>query len=124
MTNMNIKLIEGQLINNSKRENYKRIENQKSFKDVIEDIKYKEVKFSKHASKRIETRNVNFNKEEINKIQEALAKAEQKDVKDALIVMNGKILITNVETRTVITTFMNEQMEDNVITKIDGAVFL
>jgi len=120
---MNLKILESDLIKKGRLEPRK--ENpSKSFKNVVESLKAEEVKFSKHASMRIQDRGVSFNNEEISKIRDAIQKAEDKGVKDALIFIDDKVLITNIKTRTVITALKNEQMDEKVITNIDGAVII
>ncbi|NLM05389.1 MAG: flagellar protein [Tissierellia bacterium] len=120
---MNIKVLESELLKKGRLEPRK--ENpSKSFKNVVESLKAEEVKFSKHASMRIQDRGVSFNNEEISKIRDAIQKAEDKGVKDALIFIDDKVLITNIKTRTVITALKNEQMDEKVITNIDGAVII
>mgnify|MGYP001063239005 FL=1 len=120
---MDIKVLESELLKKGRLEPRK--ENpSKSFKNVVESLKAEEVKFSKHASMRIQDRGVSFNNEEISKIRDAIQKAEDKGVKDALIFIDDKVLITNIKTRTVITALKNEQMDEKVITNIDGAVII
>lgn len=121
MKSMNVKILESQLISQSKQ-NKQRVEPKKSFQEVIASLKDDEIKFSKHATLRMQSREMQLNKEEITRLKNAFEKAEEKGVKDALILMDGKVLITNVKSRTVITAFKSEQMEENVFTNIDGAV--
>lgn len=120
---MNLKILESDLIKKGRLEQRKE-KPSKSFKNVVESLKAEEVKFSKHASMRIRDRGVSFNNEQISKIRDAIQKAEDKGVKDALIFIDDKVLITNIKTRTVITALKNEQMDEKVITNIDGAVII
>jgi flagellar operon protein len=97
----------------------------KNFSNILNEIENNnKVKFSKHAKERIESRKIDFNKEEINKIENALHKAKQKGIKDSLILMNKKAVIANVASKTIITVTTENDLTDNIFTNIDGAVIL
>ncbi|MCC5909800.1 MAG: flagellar protein [Clostridiaceae bacterium] len=82
------------------------------------------LKFSKHATQRLEDRNINLTSEEIKKLNNALLTAEKKGVKETLILMENRAFIANVKNKTVITAAVEEQLKDNVFTNIDGAVII
>ena len=95
------------------------------FKEVLDNIGSKdEVKFSKHAKSRLESRNINLTEEEISKLSNAIDKADKKGVKEALILMDQTALIASVRNRTIITVASDSQLKDNVFTNIDGAVIV
>lgn len=94
----------------------------KSFSEVLNAQNESSIRFSKHASIRIESRDLSFSKEEMIRLNNAICRAEKKGVKDALILIDDKAVIANVKSKTVITTFKEVQMKENVITNIDGAV--
>ncbi len=81
------------------------------------------LKFSNHAVKRLETRNIQLSDEEINKIQSAVEKAEQKGSKDSLVMMSDTAFIVNIPNKTVVTALPISQGEDNIFTNIDSVVF-
>ncbi len=93
-----------------------------SFGEILKSKGSFGVKFSGHALRRIEARALKFDNDELVRISNAIDKAEKKGVKDAVILMDNKILISNVASRTIVTTFSQEQVKDNVFTNIDGAV--
>ncbi len=81
------------------------------------------IKFSNHAVKRLETRNIQLSDDEINKIQSAVEKAEQKGSKDSLVMMSDTAFIVNIPNKTVVTALPISQGEDNIFTNIDSVVF-
>lgn len=94
----------------------------RTFSEVLNAQSEVGVRFSKHASLRIETRELSFSQEEMIRLKNAISRAEQKGVKDALILIDDKAVIANVKSKTVITTFKEIQMKESVVTNIDGAV--
>jgi flagellar operon protein len=81
------------------------------------------VKFSNHAMKRLETRQIQLNDNDVNKIQAAVQKAELKGSKDSLVMMNNTAYIVNIPNRTVVTALPVGESNDNVFTNIDSVVF-
>lgn len=101
------------------------INGQTSFQDVLNKVKDSgEVKFSKHATSRLETRNIQLTEAEMNRINEGIGKAKTKGVREALIMMDNKAFIASVQKNTIITAVTDEQLKDNVFTNIDGAVIV
>ncbi|MGE4282492.1 MAG: TIGR02530 family flagellar biosynthesis protein [Clostridia bacterium] len=83
-----------------------------------------ELKFSKHAEARLKSRNICINAEQKQKINDAVAKAEQKGVKESLILMDNLAFVVSVKNKTVITAVNNDEFNENVFTNIDGAVII
>lgn len=96
-----------------------------SFDDILKEqiSKTSEIKFSKHAQMRLEARNIQITDVQKQKISKAVDKAEQKGVKDSLVMMDDIALVVNVKNRTVITAVKSNELKENVFTNIDGAVF-
>jgi flagellar operon protein len=92
------------------------------FKSVFQE-ELEKVKFSNHALKRLENRNINLSDLDLGKIQNAVEKAEQKGSKDSLVMMNNTAFIVNVPNRTVITAMPLNNSDDNIFTNIDSVVF-
>ncbi|MDP2301431.1 MAG: TIGR02530 family flagellar biosynthesis protein [Ignavibacteria bacterium] len=88
------------------------------FKEELE-----KVKFSNHALKRLESRNIQLDDFELNKIESAVNRAELKGSKDSLVMMRDKAFIVNIPNRTVITAMQVGEEQDNVFTNIDSVVF-
>jgi len=81
------------------------------------------LKFSKHAELRLQTRNIKLSNTQMEKINDAVNKAEVKGVKDTLVLMDSLAFVVNVKNRTVITAVSSNELKENVFTNIDGAVF-
>ena len=128
MNDIKFQRINSQIAQNSFIRNKQVIESRDNskFEAVLSSKLHKEtsVKFSKHAQERISTRKIQLNKEELTKIEKAIDQAEDKGVKEALILIGGKAFIANIKNRTIITTATPNQLNDNVFTNIDGAVIL
>lgn len=91
--------------------------------DSIFKAELDKVKFSNHAMKRLESRNIQLNDAELGKIQSAVDRAELKGARDSLVMMNDKAFIVNIPNRTVITALHLGEEQDNVFTNIDSVVF-
>ncbi|HYF83051.1 MAG TPA: TIGR02530 family flagellar biosynthesis protein [Clostridia bacterium] len=97
-----------------------------SFDAVFQEelSKQSEVKFSKHALERLQSRNIKLSKEDLNKIDNAVNKAAEKGVKETLIIMGNSAFIANVKNKTIITAATEDNLKNNVFTNIDGAVII
>lgn len=82
-----------------------------------------DVKFSKHAELRLQTRNISLTQLQKDKISQAVNKAAEKGVKDSLVMVDNLAFVVNVKSRTVITAVSSSELKDNIFTNIDGAVF-
>lgn len=83
-----------------------------------------EIKFSKHAEFRLQSRNISLTQAQKDKMKEAVAKAESKGVRDSLVLMDNLAFVVNVRNRTVITAANSNELKENVFTNIDGAVIV
>lgn len=81
------------------------------------------VKFSKHAEMRMQARNIDLTQIQKDKINNAVSMAQQKGVKDSLVILDDMAFVVNVNSKTVITAVNNNELKENVFTKIDGAIF-
>ncbi len=93
----------------------------KSFESVFQQ-ELEKLKFSNHAQKRLESRNIKFSEGEMNKIYAAVEKAKAKGSKDSLVLMNDTALIINIPNKTVVTAMPVENNDENVFTNIDSVV--
>jgi len=95
-----------------------------NFEDLLKNQIFNntEVKFSKHAESRLETRNINLTEEQKTKLNEAINKANSKDVKDSLVLVDDIAFVVNVKNKTVVTVMNKDEMKENVFSNIDGAV--
>ena len=94
-----------------------------SFREALER-RLNTVSFSKHANQRAVERNIQVTEIDLQRLGDACEQAREKGVKDALIMMNNSAFIVNAPSRIVVTVIDKNDMQNNVITNIDGAVFL
>lgn len=80
--------------------------------------------FSKHAEQRLQQRNISLSAEELQHLNEAAKKAEEKGIHNSLILMADRAFIVNIPSSTVITAMDGSDMQEHVFTKIDGAVII
>ena len=81
-----------------------------------------ELKFSKHATQRLEERNITLTEEQSLRLEEAVQKAGSKGINDSLVLVDQLAFIVNVPNQTVVTALDQTESEENVFTNIDGAV--
>ena len=81
------------------------------------------VKFSKHAEMRMQARNIDLTQTQKDKINSAVSMAQNKGVKDSLVILDDMAFVVNVSSKTVITAVNNHELKENVFTNIDGAIF-
>lgn len=96
----------------------------KNASQILENNRIGEVKFSKHASLRLEERNIELTKEQLDRLNEGTMKASDKGIKDSLILVDELAFIVNVPNNTVVTTMDSTNTEESVFTNIDGAVII
>ena len=92
------------------------------FDEILSD-ELSKLKFSNHATKRLESRDIVLSSEEMGMINNAVDQAEGKGSKDSLVLVNGKAFIVNIPNKTVVTAMALEGSSDNVFTNIDSVVF-
>lgn len=95
---------------------------QSSFESVFQR-ELERLKFSKHATQRLSTRDISLDEAQLNKLQEAVKKAEEKGARDSLVMLNNTAFIVNIPNRTVVTAMPVSPEEENVFTNIDSVVF-
>ncbi len=91
--------------------------------DAIFKEELEKIKFSNHAMKRLESRNIQLSETELGKIQDAVSKAESKGSKDSLIMMDKTAFIVNIPNNTAVTAIEVANSNESVFTNIDSVVF-
>jgi flagellar operon protein len=94
---------------------------EREFKTVLKE-ELQNLKFSKHAMDRLESRNIALNDVDMTQLQNAVNRAEEKGAKDSLVLLRDLAFIVNVKNRMVVTAIDSERMKENVFTNIDSAV--
>lgn len=97
-----------------------------SFDDLLKQKiqQQTDVKFSKHAEARLSSRNIDMKPEQIERISNGINKAQEKGVKDSLVLVDDVALVVNVKNRTIVTAANANELKENVFTNIDGAVIV
>ena len=83
-----------------------------------------EIQFSKHAKERIDQRGIEVTPSLMNDLSNAVAKAKEKGAKDVVIIGPKEVFIVNIPNNIVVTTMSENEMKNNIFTKIDIAVIL
>lgn len=91
--------------------------------DSIFTEELEKLKFSSHATKRLESRNIQLSEGELEKLQNAVERAEMKGAKDSLVLMDKTAFIVNVPNKTVVTAMQVDESNENIFTNIDSVVF-
>lgn len=83
------------------------------------------IKISKHANERLKFQNINLDEFTLGKIEEAVKKAEQKGLKNDVLVLDGnKAYIVNIKNRVIVTVRDVSNLKDNIFTNIDGVLMI
>ncbi|MDD4565420.1 MAG: flagellar biosynthesis protein [Eubacteriales bacterium] len=101
-----------------------RISSGRSFQEILNEQFDQGISFSRHANQRAEERNIKISESDLNRLGNACDRAQQKGIKDALIVMEDSAFIINAPNKVVITVVDKNEMKSNVFTNIDGALFI
>lgn len=94
-----------------------------SFASLLKEASH-EIKISKHAQQRMNDRNIEISSTEWHSIEEKMVIAQQKGLKDALVLTKNAALILNMKNQTVITAMNRQDAGDQIFTNIDGAIVL
>ena len=92
-----------------------------SFTETLENVQG--VRFSTHAQNRLQSRDISLNTENVNRLSDAIDKAEKRGGKSSLVMVDDLAFIVNVQSRTVVTALDKNQRGEGVFTQIDSVVF-
>ena len=118
-----IEQMRGQFLNTGKTAGQKVSELQsQSFAEILEQKKegVSELKFSKHASERLISRNIDLSDSQKERLKSAVKAAEAKGIKESLVMLDNLAFIVNVKNSTVVTAVTGG--EEKIFSNIDGAV--
>ena len=90
----------------------------------FEDVLQQQLKFSKHASQRLESRNISLSEEQNARLEDGVEQAHAKGIKDSLVLVDSLAFIVNVPSKTVVTAMDQTETQSNIFTNIDGAVIM
>jgi flagellar operon protein len=80
------------------------------------------LKFSNHAQKRLETRDITLTDDGLARLASAVDKAEKRGGRESLVLMDEMAFIVNVKDRIVVTAMDANQRGEGVFTQIDSVV--
>lgn len=99
-----------------------------SFKEILGKVSNSadliELSFSKHALKRSQQRGINFSRDELVRISEAIDTMQKKGTREALLLYRDIALLVNVRDKKVITCVDRERLKQDVFTNIDGVMIV
>jgi len=121
-----IEQMTGTYLSNDTKTEKQQVENGLSFDAILQQERADSegIKFSKHAGERLEKRNINLSENQLERLNESTKIAEEKGIKDSLVIMDSMAFIVNIPSNTVITALDSTQAASNVFTNIDGAVII
>ena len=110
-------------LNNNIQPNYNVHRNDSNnFKELLSEKLKNEVSFSKHANERIQQRNIDVSQEVTEKLNEAAVQAKDKGLKNVLVMIDNQAFILSTMNNKVITAVNSDDLKENIVTNIDGAV--
>ena len=82
------------------------------------------LKVSNHAKTRLESRDIQLDAGQWERVLDGVEKAAQKGAKESLVMLDDIALVVSVRNRTVITAVDQQHLKENVFTNIDSAVIV
>ena len=104
--------------NNKNRANSTDAINGQSFQEIFQQAGG--VKFSKHASERLESRNIQMTDAQKARLEAATSQANEKGIKESLVMVDNLAFIVNVKSNTVVTAVSD--VKQGAFTNIDGVI--
>ena len=93
---------------------------EESFGSVLN--REQELHFSGHAKSRLQSRGIQMTDLQMKRLNSAKSQAQEKGIRESLIMLDNLAFIVNVPSNTVITAMDRDEHENKVFTNIDGAV--
>ena len=111
-------------LNNKQVKSQESSEITNSFESILRKRLVEEsgLKFSKHAAKRLDERNISLSEEQSERLEAGVQKAGEKGINESLVIMDQLAFIANVPNQTVVTALDQNESNEKVFTNIDGAV--
>ena len=98
-----------------------------SFEDVLRQTALERetgLKFSKHASMRLNERDIILTQNQSTRLENGVDAASKKGINDSIVLVDNLAFIVNVPNKTVVTAMDQTETNSNVFTNIDGAVIM
>lgn len=97
-----------------------------SFQDILQQKLQgsSSVSFSRHAVKRAADHGITLSQDSLDRLDEGVRLAGEKNLDDTLILVGDTAFVVNVPNKTVITAMGKDEMRGNVFTNINGTVIV
>lgn len=96
-----------------------------SFQKALEtELSRDSIRFSAHAQQRLSQCRTELSSGQIDKLNDAVSRAENKGARESLILMDNLALVVSIRNRTVITVVDGQRIKENIFTNIDSAVIV
>ena len=99
-----------------------------SFQQILEQTGAQKtvgnLRFSKHALGRLSDRNIELSAGQLERLNDGARKAQQKGIRESLVIVDQLAFIVNVPNQTVVTAMDSTETTENVFTNINGAVII
>lgn len=82
------------------------------------------LKFSKHAIGRLADRQIALSDNQLERLEVGTKKAQQKGIRDSLVIVDQLAFIVNVPNQTVVTAMDSTETNESIFTNINGAVIM
>lgn len=90
-----------------------------------EEIRRRQVDFSAHAIRRLESRQIDVaENEKIERLNRGVELAAEKGSEESLILVDSTAFVVSVKNNKVITTLSTDDLKGNIFTNIDSAVIM
>ena len=97
----------------------------KSFGDVLnEKITDQGVRFSAHAIRRMDERNITLSHDDLERLNTGVERAKEKGSNDSIVLMDEMAYIVSIKNQIVITALTKEMSKENVFTNIDSVAIV
>ena len=96
----------------------------KTFLEHLKTATAGELKISKHASERMQERNIEISEHQWEQLQHKVYEAQQKGVKQPLVLLDQAALIVSAKNSTIITALDRSEAKSQIFTNIDGTIVL
>ena len=91
-----------------------------TFAQALADVQH--VRFSNHAQKRLQIREIQLSQDNVERLSTAIDKAEKRGGKNSLVLVDDLAFIVNVQDRLVVTAMDKSSSGEGVFTQIDSVV--
>lgn len=123
---LSIEQLQDQYLNKTKTASNEQKSTDVSFEEILtrQQDNSSQVKFSKHAASRLSDRNIELSDEQMERLSSGTQKANEKGIKESLVLIDQLAFIVNTKSNMVITAMNQAETDENIFTNIDGAVII